>query len=180
MVLTVDFHCDALSKLWEDPKASFVDDPKLDVSRERMTEGDVALQVFAVFLSNHYGRASFERVLSQLEIFRNRMVRPALLEALLWREQVQQIGHSRRKRYGILSLEGVDGIESNLHYVQLCYELGVRFMGITWNYANWAADGVLEQRNGGFTERGRELVEKCHETGLYSTYLIYPEQASGN
>ncbi|EFU40045.1 Membrane dipeptidase [Paenibacillus vortex V453] len=56
---TVDFHCDALSKMWEDPKASFVDDRHLDVTLQRMEEGDLALQVFAVFLSEKYGRPSF-------------------------------------------------------------------------------------------------------------------------
>ena len=47
---TVDFHCDVLSKMWEAPQASFVDDPHLDVTLRRMEEGDLALQVFAVFI----------------------------------------------------------------------------------------------------------------------------------
>lgn len=42
----------------------------------------------------------------------------------------------------------------------------MRFLGITWNYANWAADGVLEQRNGGFTEKGRMLIEWCNDSGM--------------
>ncbi|KAI7248407.1 hypothetical protein KC345_g11863 [Hortaea werneckii] len=66
----------------------------------------------------------------------------------------------------MLSLEGVDGLEGNLFYAQLCFELGVRFLGVTWNYANWAADGVLEPRNGGFTEQGRKLIEWCNGSGM--------------
>ncbi|MEJ9221056.1 dipeptidase [Paenibacillus glucanolyticus] len=163
---TVDFHCDALSKMWEDPKASFVDDRHLDVTLQRMEEGDLALQVFAVFLSEKYGRPSFERVLAQIDTYRSRIVKPGHLKPLLWQEQVQEIRESYHSRFGVLSLEGVDGLEGNLHYVKLCYDLGVRFMGITWNYANWAADGALEQRNGGFTERGRQLVELCNSTGI--------------
>lgn len=164
---TVDFHCDALSKLWEDANASFQDGQRLDVTLERLMQGGVALQVFAVFLSERYGRHSFERVLAQIEIFRRRLADAGFVMPLLWKEQVQELRERELPRpYGVLSLEGVDGLEGNLHYVKLCYELGVRFMGITWNYANWAADGALEARNGGLTERGRELVKACNETGI--------------
>ncbi|OME89480.1 MULTISPECIES: dipeptidase [Paenibacillus] len=163
---TVDFHCDVLSKMWEDSQASFVDDPHLDVTLQRMEEGDLALQVFAVFLSEKWGRPSFERVLAQIDTYRSRIVKPGHLKPLLWQEQVQEFGQRKNGRYGVLSLEGVDGLEGNLYYVQLLFEMGVRFMGITWNYANWAADGALEQRNGGFTERGRQLVELCNSTGI--------------
>ncbi|MGV2644183.1 membrane dipeptidase, partial [Clostridium perfringens] len=73
---TVDFHCDVLSKMWEDSQASFVDDPHLDVTLQRMEEGDLALQVFAVFLSEKWGRPSFERVLGQIDTYRRRIVKP--------------------------------------------------------------------------------------------------------
>jgi len=163
---TIDFHCDALSKMWEEPKASFVNDPHMDVTMQRLEEGDIALQIFAIFLSEEYGKASFERVLAQIDAYRSRIVTPGYLKPLLWREQVQDVREGQQGRYSALSLEGVDGLEGSLHYVKLCYDLGVRFMGITWNYANWAADGVLEQRNGGFTKRGRRLVEECNSTGI--------------
>ncbi|MHA2854717.1 dipeptidase [Paenibacillus lautus] len=163
---TVDFHCDALSKMWEDPKASFVDGPHLDVTLQRLEQGDLALQVFAVFLSEKFGRPSFERVLAQLEVYRSRIVNAGHLKPLLWREQVREMRQRKTERHGVLSLEGVDGLEGNLYYVQLLFDMGVRLMGVTWNYANWAADGVLEQRNGGFTERGRQLIEQCHRTGI--------------
>lgn len=163
---TVDFHCDALSKLWEEPKASFWNDSHLDVTMERLEEGDIALQVFAVFLNGKFGRPSFERVLAQIDVYRNRIVGPGYVKPLLWREQVQGIRAGQQGRYGALSLEGVDGLEGSLHYVKICYSLGIRFMGITWNYANWAADGVMEQRNGGFTEQGRRLIEECNSVGI--------------
>lgn len=163
---TIDFHCDALSKMWEEPKASFVNDPQMDVTLQRLEDGDIALQIFAIFLDENYGKPSFERVLAQIDAYRSRIVTPGYLKPLLWREQVQDVREGQQGRYSALSLEGVDGLEGSLHYVKLCYDLGVRFMGITWNYANWAADGVLEQRNGGFTKRGRSLVEECNSTGI--------------
>ncbi|QCT03135.1 Membrane dipeptidase [Paenibacillus algicola] len=164
MTKVVDFHCDALSKLWEKPGLAFLDAKELDVSFKTMEQGDVALQVFAVFLAERFGRPSFERVLAQLDIFRNKLA-AGPLEWLKWKEQIAEI-RSGRQRFGMLSLEGLDGLEGNLFYVQLCYELGVRFMGLTWNHANWAADGVMEPRGGGLTRKGQEFVELCQQLGI--------------
>lgn len=161
----VDFHCDVLSKLWENHEASFAEGPGLDVTLATMDQGDVAMQVFAVFLSERYGRPHFERVLAQIDIFRARLVESGDLAWLKWREQVKDI-RDGSKRWGMLSLEGLDGLEGNLFYVRLCYELGVRFMGLTWNHANWAADGVMEKRGGGLTDKGREFVGICNELGM--------------
>jgi membrane dipeptidase len=160
-----DFHCDALSKLQASPEIDFKNDPRLDVTAERLVEGNVELQVFAVYLSVDRGRAKFEDVLGQIELFRQKVVGPGGLQWLRWKEEAdEQI--LTAPAFGMLSLEGVDGLEGNLFYAQLCFELGVRFLGVTWNYANWAADGVLEQRNGGFTEKGRKLIEWCNGSGM--------------
>ena len=162
----VDFHCDVLSKLWENPARSFEDGPGLDVTLDSMRKGGVALQVFAVFLSERYGRPTFERVMAQIEIFRKKIVEPGAVSWLKWRSQVEEIRQSKEKRWGLLSIEGADGLEGNLFYTRLCYEMGVRFIGITWNHANWAADGVMEKRGAGLTDKGREWIRLCEELGI--------------
>jgi membrane dipeptidase len=161
----VDFHCDALSKMQEMPDIVFRNDYRLDVTAERMAAGGIQLQCFAIYLSGKRGRPRFEDVLSQVQHFRNSVTAPGGLQWLRWREEADELD-KETPRWGMLSLEGVDGLEGNLFYAQLCFELGIRFLGITWNYANWAADGVLERRNGGFTEQGRKLVEWCNSSGM--------------
>ncbi|WP_340026587.1 membrane dipeptidase [Paenibacillus sp. FSL K6-1096] len=160
-----DFHCDALSKLEAYPGMDFSNDPRLDVTSERLAEGNVALQVFAIYLSAERGRARFEDILGQIEAYRERVACPGGLRWLRWKEEVKEVGLAG-PAFGMLSLEGVDGLEGKLFYARLCFELGVRFLGITWNYANWAADGVLERRGGGFTERGRQLIDWCNGSGM--------------
>jgi membrane dipeptidase len=160
-----DFHCDALSKLQANPGMDFRNDPRLDVTSERLAEGNVELQVFAIYLSAVRGRAKFEDVLGQIECFRQKVVGTGGLQWLRWKEETVE-GGLTAPAFGMLSLEGVDGLEGNLFYAQLCFELGVRCLGVTWNYANWAADGVLERRNGGFTEQGRKLIEWCNGSGM--------------
>ncbi|MCL6603011.1 MAG: dipeptidase [Paenibacillus sp.] len=161
----VDFHCDALSKMQEMPDIVFEDDLRLDVTAKRMAEGRVALQCFAIYLSAKRGRPRFEDVLGQIDCYRRSVIGVGGLQWLRWKEETEKIGKDAL-RWGMLSLEGLDGLEGNLFYAQLCFELGVRMMGVTWNYANWAADGVLEPRNGGFTDKGRKFVEWCNESGM--------------
>ncbi|WP_233183581.1 dipeptidase [Paenibacillus sonchi] len=160
-----DFHCDVLSKLQASPDIDFRKDSRLDVTLDRLLAGGVELQVFAVYLSTRREKATFERILGQIESFRNQVAGSGGLQWLCWKEEAAEQINTPTGR-GMLSLEGVDGLEGNLFYAQLCFELGVRFMGVTWNYANWAADGVLEQRNGGFTEQGRKLIDWCNESGM--------------
>ncbi len=160
----IDFHCDALSKLQLDPKLDFSKDRRLDVNLRRLKEGGVKLQTFAIFLSQRLGPPKMEHILEQIDVYQERVQPMGVLpvqsvEDLDALERGEAIG-------GLLSLEGADGLEGNLHYVRVCYEKGVRFLGLTWNYANWAADGVMEPRNGGFTPAGLELVNLCHELGI--------------
>ncbi|SET41021.1 dipeptidase [Paenibacillus sp. NFR01] len=159
-----DFHCDALSKLQTVPGIDFADDKRLEVTGERLAAGNVALQVFAVYLSADMGRPSFERILGQLSLFRKKVAASSHIEWLRWKEEAAASPTGRIQ--GLLSLEGADGLEGNLQYAEWLFELGVRFIGLTWNYANWAADGVLESRNGGFTEKGKALVDWCNDSGM--------------
>ncbi|AOZ94815.1 dipeptidase [Paenibacillus crassostreae] len=161
----VDFHCDVLSKMTDNVALSFVNDCQLDVTYERMKSGGVVLQCFAIYLMEKWGHPRFERILQGIDVFRNRIVPAGMgLNWLQYKEEVKEM--TNNKPWGMLSIEGADGLEGELFNLTTAYELGVRFLGVTWNYANWAADGVLEKRNGGFTNKGRQLVELCNEIGM--------------
>lgn len=160
----IDFHCDALSKMMLDPALDFASDERLDVNLRRMKDGGVALQCFAIFLSERLGTPKMEHVLGQLDLFRQKIKTLGVSEVRTAEdfEALERKGGTG----GFLSLEGADGLEGNLHYLRICYERGVRFLGITWNHANWAADGIMEPKGRGFTPQGLELVKACHELGI--------------
>ncbi|MFM9277240.1 dipeptidase [Paenibacillus jiagnxiensis] len=162
-----DFHCDVLSKMMLNSALDF-NHPELDVTHKRLQAGGVKLQTFAIYIPAGAGNPGIDHVARQIQIFREKIAGPeGELKALLWREEAEQIAQSdRRDIWGLLSLEGVDGLEGNPFYADLCFALGVRFIGLTWNFANWAADGVMERRNAALTNKGRELVQRCNELGL--------------
>lgn len=160
----VDFHCDALSKLLMDPTLDFTSDDRLDVNLERMLLGGVGLQCFAIYLSERLGKPQFGFIMDQLDLFRHKIL-PSGVAAITSVKELEQAEIAGRPG-ALLSIEGADGLEGNLHYLQVCYDRGVRCLGLTWNYANWAADGILEPRGGGFTSQGVELVNACHKLGI--------------
>ncbi|MBE0335351.1 dipeptidase [Paenibacillus sp. 23TSA30-6] len=174
-----DLHCDVLCKMQLNPQVDF-SHPSLDVTRERLLEGHVQLQTFAIYISQVLGTPRFEHVIRQVELFRQHMISPSVgLKPLLWKEDLEErkdtsVGHLEGNEikqhqgspWALLSLEGVEALEGNPFYAELCYALGIRLIGLTWNYANWAADGIMEQRGGGLTRKGHELVKRCNELGL--------------
>ncbi len=160
----VDFHCDALSKMQLDSNLEFMRDPRLDVNLERMEQGGVGLQCFAVFISERLGKPKIGHILDQIDLFRQKVMNSGV--ALITSVEELEAAEAAGQPGGVLSIEGADGLEGSFHYLQLCYDRGVRFLGLTWNFANWAADGILEPRGGGFTSQGVELVKACHKLGL--------------
>ncbi|MNM76386.1 Membrane dipeptidase [compost metagenome] len=159
----IDFHCDALSKMQFNDHINFQKDSRLDVDLEKLKQGNISLQCFAIYISERLGSLRFSHVLDQIHIFREKVVRSGI-RPLCWQEEMDQ--SFTGQPWGLLSLEGADGLEANLQYLRIGFEQGIRFLGITWNYANWAADGILEPRNGGFTKKGLELIQACHDLGI--------------
>jgi len=71
----------------------------------------------------------------------------------------------------MLSLEGLDPIYNDLTLIRIFFELGVRFLGLTWSRRNYVADGCFfaskkEGKKGGLTDFGVKVMEKASELGM--------------
>ncbi|MDO3408424.1 dipeptidase [Saccharibacillus sp. CPCC 101409] len=155
----IDLHCDALAKIEQSGGAfSYTDEPELASSRNRLREGGIAIQGFAVFVDPALpGTARFQSCLNQIHYFYTEVLdkHDDLMPITEW----SQIAELEEGKIGaLLTLEGVDPIENDLKKLHLLYRLGVRSVGLTWNYSNRAADGVLEPRGAGLSAFGREIV----------------------
>ncbi|MCU6707180.1 dipeptidase [Paenibacillus sp. J5C_2022] len=160
---SIDFHCDVLSKLLNHPDKEFQGEGSvgLDVTYERLKQSDALLQTFAVFISPKLG-GRIEPILESISLFRTKVL---AVEGLHEVRSAADLKHCQDtgKIGALLSLEGVDGLQGHVWLLPLLYELGVRAAGLTWNNANWAADGIMERRGGGLTEAGRQFVQTCNE-----------------
>ncbi len=161
----IDNHCDVLSKMLIHPQIDFFDHTRLDVTLPRLREANVMMQSFAIYLPERLEQAGFGHVLRCVELFHEKiLVHPEMIFVRSVEDLEKVV---KGDRIGaLLSLEGADGLNGNFTYLKTLFYLGVRSLGITWNYANWAADGVLEPRQGGLTLKGKKLVQECNKLGI--------------
>ncbi|WP_042357059.1 dipeptidase [Bacillus rubiinfantis] len=165
----IDLHCDVLYKLAE-AKGSlrFGDAPELQANKSRLQMGKVKVQCFAIFIDPEIpSDQKFRAALEQVDYFYHEVLgkNPDMIHIKEWsdfdRLKIGQIG-------AMLTLEGVDPIGNDLMKLRILYQLGVRSVGLTWNYPNLAADGAGEPRGGGLTLFGKEIVAFTNEQQIFT------------
>ncbi|MGW8846178.1 dipeptidase [Streptomyces xiamenensis] len=57
-------------------------------------------------------------------------------------------------------------IGEDLWRLHALYQMGLRFMGLTYQNRNYAADGSGESANGGLSRFGRALIKECNDLGV--------------
>lgn len=162
----VDAHCDVLSKLLLDPKLDFAGGGDgLDVTLTRLQRAGALLQCFAIWIPDRLQDSGADPVEASIRLFQERIAGEGGL-AFVRTSADLEAAANRGEIAALLTLEGVDALGGRPERVRTLFRQGVRCLGLTWNYANWAADGVLEPRGGGLTLKGRELVKECDRLGM--------------
>lgn len=163
-----DAHCDLLYKLWRNPVIDVNHDPSLQTSLQKIRNSYGKIQCFAIFVPDDIPFTKrLDVVLKQISLFYERVLKDNPDIRLI--KTKSEIADLNRNEIGaILTLEGCDAIGDDLDVLRILYELGVRSVGLTWNYANLVADGALEQRNGGLTLFGRKLIHGLNDRKLWT------------
>jgi membrane dipeptidase len=162
----IDSHCDLLSKMLLDPTINFnCIQPEVAVNLPRLQQVNMALQFFAIYIPEKVDGMRFEPILECIDLFYQKIAANPAIAFIQSREDLEKSVHEK-KIGALLTLEGVEGLMGSLRNLRIAYYLGVRCIGITWNYANWAADGVMEARNGGFSIKGKRFVKECNKLGI--------------
>ena len=66
----------------------------------------------------------------------------------------------------VACLEAATAIENEVDRVDVLYGFGIRCMGITYSEANALGSGLREERDGGLTDLGREVVGRMNALGM--------------
>lgn len=166
--IVIDAHCDTalLAAEGHYNLAERHDDHHLDFPR--MREGGVTAQVFAVFVDARYLPAQATRRALQVIDAMYRQVEAADGNARFVTRAADIEAAKADGTLGvILGLEGAEALEGDLGVLRMFHRLGVRNIGLTWNFRNQAADGVGEERTGGgLTTFGVALVEEMNRLGI--------------
>ncbi len=164
----IDVHCDTLHHILKGRGHLDTGIPEAQVDIPKLREGGVNAQVFACWIPTAYQRhGATAFALRLIETFYREVERApdalCLVRSAADIEQAMQEG----KVGGILSLEGAEPLDGQVELLSTFYRLGVRWLGLTWNYRNAAADGVADARSGGgLTPFGVDLVHACADLGI--------------
>ncbi len=161
----IDAHCDVLSKLLQHPGAAWSDTDVITATLPRQAEGGLLLQGYAIYIDEAAAASGFEQILRSVDLFYEKIVAEPRIVQIREKADLMRLAPGRQIG-ALLTLEGVDALPADPLYVRLLFRLGVRAIGLTWNHANWAADGVGEPRGGGLTMAGRQLVRDCDKLGI--------------
>jgi membrane dipeptidase len=171
--IVIDGHCDTLlrfqaQELKRPPGFGVPQDARGHVDLARLEQGGVTAQNFACYVRPQYLPAqATHQTLAMIDLFyRHVDEHPGDICLATQADDILQ-AKERGMVAGILSLEGAEGLQGSLATLRLIYRLGVRWIGLTWNHRNQAADGLFEVRTGGgLTEFGVRLVREMNNLGM--------------
>lgn len=165
-MLIVDTHCDTSAQLIATNSNLYSN--KLHVDLKRQLEAGRYVQFFAAFIDHGEFRGNEMRRAVQL-------IDKVYTEAEIYSEFVEickctnDINNTlgKGKVAAVLSIEGGEALEGELSALRTFYRLGVRCLGLTWNYRNELADGVGSAASGGgLTPFGREVIAEMNRLGM--------------
>lgn len=164
--MIIDCHCDALMKMWS-RALSFENANDLAVNYERWMQSNVKVQSFAIFVPHEIPPdKKYKAALQMVELFYEKILQPhPHIRLILSKNDILKL--KDHEKGAILTLEGVDCIGENLQRLELLIDLGVRMVGLSWNYRNAAVDGISEPENRGLTPFGKSVVQYLNERNIW-------------
>ncbi|HET6485316.1 MAG TPA: dipeptidase [Spirochaetia bacterium] len=139
----------------------------VDLHLPRLARGGINVQTFALCIGPEIGRDYVAQALRELDqVF-------TILDA--HRDDVVLVTRTadalQAKRQGkiavFLSFEGAEPILTELGLLRMFHRMGLRAMGLTWNYRNETADGGYEGREGyGLSQFGAAVVKEMNRLGM--------------
>lgn len=147
------------------------------VSKESLTLGGVTLQVMALFTGSDGNKGDVDGIVKK-EL--------AAFDMLLGQGFVQVFSPSEQKEGQLslmLSIEGCEMFEKELHAVEAYYEKGVRMAALVWNNENRLGFPAKGKSPKGLTEYGLQVVKEMqrlkmavdtshlNEQGFYDLFL---------
>jgi membrane dipeptidase len=136
----------------------------------RFREGGVDVQIFAIWIPMKEVKRSVGFTKGQIErlydIERNN---PDKIEIAKTYDDILRIVNAG-KLCALMGIEGGTAVGSSVDNVNMYWDLGVRYIGLTWNNSNLIASSARDEtergKSGGLTQFGTEVIKRMDEVGM--------------
>lgn len=161
-----DTHCDALMRMMD--LGYTLSDERLQVSFPKMAAGGHDLQIFACFIDPSIGKDRYvPRTLQMIDLLRANVHHHRKTIALCVTAKDVRRAREQKKKIAMLGIEGGHAIMNDLAVLRTYRRLGVIYMTLTWSNTNdWADSSTDEERWGGLTSFGQEVIKEMNRIGM--------------
>ncbi|MGI6468432.1 MAG: hypothetical protein GXZ09_08375 [Syntrophomonadaceae bacterium] len=158
----IDLHCDTLSKLVNSAYSLARNPFHFDI--QRALKAGLTTQFLALFSHKPDDNAVLRAILQQMACFGANLSKTARACLIAVHEDLEKARVEGQLGI-ILHLEGADALGKDPGLWPLFHLLGVRSLGLTWNYNNAFAGGVLDPEPVGLSTAGRCLLAEMQQVG---------------
>jgi membrane dipeptidase len=143
--------------------------PKMHTDIPRLRAGGVKAQFWSVYVpagTRHDGKA-LSTTLEQIDIVKSMIARyPDVFELALCVDDIERIS-GQGKIASLIGVEGGHSIENSIAVLRQLYVEGARYMTLTHSDTlDWADSATDEERNGGLSPFGKEVVREMNRLGM--------------
>lgn len=173
----IDLHCDTLTVFADREHPGSLFDNRAGVDFQKMREGGVTAQFFAVWLPEEewwrktgFGSMADEDYLNLLteHFYRELEVHSDLIGFAANETDLRENERAGRMS-AFLTLENGRLLSGDIEKIETCYQKGIRLMTLTWNYPNCLGaphSAEVSRMREGLTPFGREAVRRMEELGI--------------
>ncbi|HLR21511.1 MAG TPA: dipeptidase [Tissierellaceae bacterium] len=174
----IDLHCDTLMKMAEvNGEESLLDNRITSVDFKRMKESKAMAQFFAIFLLSNdmfkdTGREPIpddQYILKLRKILLDEVDRNSDIISMAYNYDDLIENYNNGKMSAFLTIEDGRSVDGKLEKIEKYYNLGIRLIGLTWNYENCfgfpnSTDPNI--MNKGLKDFGKESIEYMNDLGI--------------
>ncbi len=168
--IVIDTHNDLLMPIMLNGVDITKESPSTQSDLVKWKKGGLDVQIFSIYVPEKVKKDDFGyamKLIDKLEEIQSTNPQELYI-AKNYQELVGRINQG--KFCGLMGAEGGNIIEGSIKNLDILFERGVRYLGLTWNTSNAigvsARDENERGRTGGLSDFGEETVERMDELGM--------------
>jgi membrane dipeptidase len=164
----IDFHCDTIEVLLNNPNNWSLSKNNLSVDIEKMKKGNSLAQFFALYINQEETKNPLDTCLEMVDKFYLELDKNIDSIALATNYKDLTKNKQKGKISAFLTIEGGEAINGSLYNLRNFYRLGVRLITLTWNFPNEIGfpNCKDEYVYRGLTAFGHELISEMNNLSM--------------
>lgn len=163
---SIDLHCDTASRLlYENLK---LNESICKVDIEKLKKAKAKAQVFAHFIELNIVENPYTEFINMYNNFISEIKENEDTIEIVRNLKELETVNSKGKIGAFLSIEEGEVLEGKVERVKELYDMGIRFITLTWNFKNSIGypNAGYKYKDYGLTEKGKEIVLEMERLGI--------------